>query len=104
VVPVRPVLPAFAVAVPKARDVDLPPDLAPLGQHLADRASLDDPTSEPANSIIVNRSPAPVLTQAGFLKMALPDPFELGEQVKPKPPPAAEPGTSPVVVNPQRVK
>ena len=36
--------------------------------------------------------------------LSLPDPFELAGQVKPRVPPAAEPGRAPVVVDPQRVK
>lgn len=88
----------------KARDVKLPPDLAPLGRQQPDRAGLDDPTAEPGNAAIANKSPTPVLGQSPFLKVGLPDPFELAEQVKPKVAPAAEPSTAPVVITPQRVK
>jgi len=103
-VPARPAFPEAPGIAVKARDVKLPPDLAPLGRQLPDRASLDDPTSDAANGLIANKSPTPVLGQSGFLKVTLPDPFELGEQVKPKVPPAAEPNPAPVVVNPQRPK
>jgi hypothetical protein len=44
------------------------------------------------------------LAPAAFLKVAVPDPFEFGGQVKPKVAPAAEPGLTPVPVNPRRVK
>ncbi|MDB5310000.1 MAG: hypothetical protein JWO38_4202 [Gemmataceae bacterium] len=103
-VPARPALPDTPVATTKARDVNSPPDLAPLARPLPDRASLDDPTAEPGNATIVNSSPVVSLVQAGFLKVGLPDPFELADQVKPKVVPSAEPGLSPVPVNPQRPK
>ena len=103
-VPTKPTFPEAPSIAIKARNVQLPPDLVPLGRQLADRASLDDPTAEPGDAVIVNRTPVPVLGQAGFLKVALPDPFELGDQVKPKVAPAAEPSPAPVVVSPQRVK
>lgn len=103
-VPAKPTFPEAPGIALKARDVNLPPDLVPLGRQLPDRASLEDPTAEPGNSTIVTRTPTPVLGQSGFLKVVLPDPFELGDQVKPKVAPAAEPSPAPVVVNPQRVK
>lgn len=103
-VPAKPTFPESPGIAIKARDVNLPPDLVPLGRQLADRASLEDPTAEPGNSTIVTRTPTPVLGQSGFLKVVLPDPFELGDQVKSKVLPAAEPSPAPVVVNPQRVK
>jgi hypothetical protein len=103
-VPARPVFAEAPGIVAKARDVKQPPDLAPLGRHLPDRAGLDDPTAEPANAIIAGRTPMPVLVVAGFLKVTIPDPFELAEQVKPKVLPAAEPSLAPVPANPQRVK
>jgi len=103
-VPARPALPDAPVVTAAARDVNLPPTLAPLARLVPDRAGLDDPTAEPGNATIVTRSPTVSLLQAGFQKVALPDPFELGEQVKPRITPAAEPGLSPVPVNPQRPK
>jgi hypothetical protein len=75
-----------------------------LARPLPDRASLDDPTADPANAAIVARPAGAPWVVAGFLRLVLPDPFELAEQVKPKVPPPAEPGLSPVPVNPQRVK
>jgi hypothetical protein len=102
--PGRPVLPESPGVSRKARDVKLPPELTPLAQPAADRASLDDPTSEAGNAIIVNRTPIPAFGTAGFLKVTLPDPFELAEQEKPKVPAAAEPSAAPVILNPQRIK
>jgi hypothetical protein len=103
-VPAKPTLPIAAVITERARDVNLPPSIPILGRPLNERVSLDDPTSEFANAAIVSPGVNVPLKSAEFVKVALPDPFELGEQVKPKVPSKAEPGLSPVSVNPQRVK
>jgi len=96
---------ADAPPTPKrARDVNLPPAMPTLGRPAGDRVSLDDPTSDFANAAIVSPPVKVPLTPAGFLKVTLPDPFELGEQVKPKVPPAAEPGLTPVPANPRRIR
>src|SRR5262249_44192534 len=103
-VPARPALPEAPGVTQKAPDVNQPPALPPLGRPVPDRAALDDPTAETGNAAIVSRSVPPVPAPAGFGKLGLPDPFELGDQVKPRVPPAAEPGAAPVPVNPERVK
>ncbi|HEX4613486.1 MAG TPA: hypothetical protein VH092_35215, partial [Urbifossiella sp.] len=100
-----PARPAFAVApsapVP-AKDVNTPPPLASLARQLPDRASLEDPSAEPGGAVIVNRSVNPAYERAEFLRVTLPDPFELAAQVKPVVPPTTDPGLSPVPVNPMR--
>lgn len=101
-VPARPV---FAVAKSEpviAKDVTIPPPPATLGRQVPDRASLEDPSAEPAGAVIVIRSVNPAYERAEFLRLTLPDPFELAAQVKPVVPPAADPGLSPVMVNPMR--
>jgi hypothetical protein len=103
-VPARPTLPIAAGITERARDVNLPPAMPTLGRPVNDRVSLDDPTSEFGNAAIVSPVVKVPLAPASFLKVAVPDPFEFGEQVRPKIPPAAEPGLAPVPVNPQRVK
>jgi len=103
-VPAKPILPESPGITLKARDVNLPPDLSPLGRQLPDRASLDDPTAEPGNAAIVGRSPTFILGVAAFLKVALPDPFELADQVKGLIPASSEPSAAPIPVNPQRIK
>jgi hypothetical protein len=103
-VPAKPTLPISAPIVERARDVNLPPAMPTLGRLLNERVSLEDPTSDFANGAIVSRAVNVPLASAEFVRVALPDPFELGEQVKPKVPPAADPGLTPVTVNPQRVK
>ena len=51
--PVKPSLPVAAGITERARDVSIPPAMPLLGRPLNDRASLEDPTSEFANSAIV---------------------------------------------------
>lgn len=103
-VPQKPALPdAPGLNIP-APNVNTPPPLPMLARPLPDRASLDDPTTEHGNAVIANRSEVPELGTAWFLKVGLPDPFELAGQVAPKVPPAAEPALTPVPVNPQRPK
>jgi hypothetical protein len=103
-IPAKPSFPIAAVITEKARDVNLPPSMPTLGRPFNERVSVDDPTSELANAAIVAPDVNVPLKSAEFVKVGLPDPFELGEQVKPKVLPAAEPGLNPVPVNPQRVK
>jgi hypothetical protein len=97
-------MPAAPVETPRARDLALPPELPPLARQLPDRASLDDPTSDAGNAAIVARSVAVQLALAPFVRVSLPDPFELAEQVRPSVPPPAEPGLQPVPVDPRRPK
>jgi hypothetical protein len=103
-VPARPVLPVAAVVTERAPDVNLPPPLPTLGRPASDRVSLDDPTGDAGNAVVVAGAAKVPLAAAGFLRVAVPDPFELGAQVRPKVPPAAEPDATPVPVNPHRVK
>lgn len=103
-VPAKPKLPETPLPTPRARDVNAPPDLPILGRPLNDRASLDDPTVEAGHAAIVVPLVGVALSPSAFQRVALPDPFELAEQVKPKVPPAAEPGATPVPVNPRRPK
>ncbi|MFO0825232.1 MAG: hypothetical protein U0792_19285 [Gemmataceae bacterium] len=103
-VPAKPTFPVAAGISERARDVKLPPALPILGRPFTERVSLDDPTAEFGNAGIVAPLVKVQVPQAGFLRVSLPDPFELGEQVKPRVPPTADPGLTPVVVNPQRVK
>ncbi len=103
-IPERPKLPNPPGITERARDVNVPPKLAPLGRRVPDRASLDDPTATHANAAIVRQSPTLSPMPSGFLEVGIPDPFELGKQVQPRIEPAAEPRVRPVPVNPQRPK
>jgi hypothetical protein len=102
--PGKPVLPVAAVVTPRARDVELPPPAPALGRPAADRVPFDDPTGDFGNAEVVGGSVKVPLAPSGFLKVAIPDPFELGAQVKPKVPANAEPSAAPVPVTPQRTK
>ena len=103
-VPARPTLPIKAVVTKRARDVSLPPPLPILGRPAADRVSLEDPTTELANAAIVEPRVKTSFAPAAFLKVGIPDPFELSEQIKSASSPSSEPGWTLVPVNPRRVK
>jgi hypothetical protein len=103
-VPAKPMLPETPLPTPRARDVNAPPDLPILGRPVSDRASLDDPTVEAGHAAITGPLVSVTLAPSEFRRVALPDPFELGEHVKPKVAPAAEPGSTPVPVTPKRPK
>jgi hypothetical protein len=103
-VPAKPVLPAAPVVTVRSRDVNLPPPAPTLGRQATDRVSLDDPTSELGNAEVVAGGARAALEPSAFLKVVVPDPFELADQLKPKVPPSLEPSAAPVPVEPQRVK
>jgi hypothetical protein len=102
--PAKPVLPTVAIETPRARDANLPPPAPTLGRQFTERASLEDPTSETGNAAAVSNTVPVALALSPFLKLGIPDPFELLEQVKPKVPPTAEPSALPVPVNHPRTK
>ena len=103
-VPARPTFRVAAGVTQRARDARLPPPMPTLGRPLAERVSLDDPTADLANAAVVGPPPRVPAAPAAFQKASVPDPFELGEQIRPKIPPSAEPGLAPVPVDPRRVK
>ena len=84
--------------------MNLPPPLPTLGSGVADRVGYEDPTTEFGNAVITGPPVKPPFAPAPFLKVGVPDPFELGDQIRPRISPAAEPGLTPVTVNPRRVK
>jgi hypothetical protein len=90
--------------VERAPDVSPPPPLPILARPVGERVSLDDPTVELGHAAIVGPPLKLTRVPAGFLKVTIPDPFELRQQVKPKLPPTVEPGLTLVPVNPQRIK
>lgn len=102
--PAAVVLPVAPVVTERARDVNLPPPAPMLGRQGVERVPFDDPTSEVGNAVVVTNAVPVPLGVSGFLKVAVPNPFELAEQIKPSVPPAAEPSARPVEVNPQRIK
>jgi hypothetical protein len=103
-VPEKSKLPVKATPTKLSRDVNLPPPLPTLGRALRDRVGYEDPTTEFGNAVITGPPVKPPFAPAPFLKVGVPDPFELGDQIRPRISPAAEPGLTPVTVNPRRVK
>jgi hypothetical protein len=101
-IPSPPRFPVAAGLTTRARDVKFPPAMPILGRPRDDRVSIDDPTAELGNTSIVAPTVKPPVAPAAFRKVSLPDPFELGEEVRAALPRALAPGLSPVVVNPER--
>lgn len=103
-VPTKPKLPFAAQPTKRSRDVNLPPPLPSLARQVADRVGFEDPTTEFGNTVVTDPRVSATFSPAPFLKVGVPDPFELAEQIKPTIPRTAEPGLTPVIVNPRRVK
>jgi hypothetical protein len=103
-VPAPPALPVKPGVTERSRDVNLPPPLPVLGRQYIERVSLDDPTAEAGHAAITEPPVKVPVAPAPFVRVAVPNPFELGEQIRPNVPRASEPGLSPVVVDPRRVK
>jgi hypothetical protein len=103
-VPQEPKLPVKAAPTKRSRDVNLLPPLPTLGRALRDRVGFEDPTTEYSNAVITGPSVKPPFAPAPFVKVGVPDPFELGDQLRPTIESAVEPGLTPVTVSPRRVK
>jgi hypothetical protein len=103
-VPAKPNLPVAKAATKRSRDVNLPPPLPMLGRRVGDRVGFDDPTADLGNAAIVQSGTKVPYASSPFLKMGIPDPFELAEQIRATIPREHEPGLTPVGVNPRRVK
>jgi hypothetical protein len=103
-VPAKPKLPVSALSTKRSRDVNLPPPLPTLGRPVGDRAGFEDPTTDFGNAVITRPPVKAPYAPASFLKLGIPNPFELAEQIKPTVPPADELALTPVLVNPRRVK
>jgi hypothetical protein len=103
-IPAKQKLPVAAQPTKRSRDVNLPPPLPSLGRQVADRVGFEDPTTDFGNAVVTGPRVRAPFSAAPFLKVGVPDPFELAEQIKPSIPHAAEPGLKPVIVNPRRVK
>jgi hypothetical protein len=88
----------------RTRDVNRPPELPPLGQRVRDRVGFEDPTTELSHAAIIEPVVKVPLAPSSFSKVVIPDPFEFADQIKLRLPPSAEPGLTPVPVNPRRVK
>jgi len=83
VVPQRPELPTVVLVRQPSRDVNEPLALAPQAKPAADRASLDDPTTEFSAQRVVAHRPEMRSTPVPFTRMNLPEPFEHRAVTKP---------------------
>ncbi len=88
----------------RARDAKVPPPLPVLGRQFTERVSLEDPTVALSHAAITSPPVKVLVAAAPFQRVTLPNPFELGEQVRPVVPKTTEPGLAPVLVDPRRVK
>jgi len=77
-------------------------DLPVLSRRVDDRASLEDPTSELSTTRIVNTPVPKPMIQVGFLKLTIPDPFELLEQLRGSLGTTQEFAEKPVIVAPSK--
>jgi hypothetical protein len=77
-------------------------DLPVLSRRVDDRASLEDPTSELSTARIVNTPVPRPMIQVGFLKLTIPDPFELLEQLRGSLGTTQEFAEKPVIVAPAK--
>jgi hypothetical protein len=88
----------------RSRDVNVPPPLPAMVRQVVDRAGFEDPTTDFANALVTGPRVRLPFSPAPFLRVGVPNPFELAEQIKPVIPRTAEPGLTPVIVHPRRVK
>jgi hypothetical protein len=96
--------PKTSPPIKRSRDVNLPPPLPSLGRQVVDRVGFEDPTTEFGNAVVTGPRVRATFSPVPFFKVGVPDPFELAEQINPMIPHTAEPGLTPVIVNPRRVK
>lgn len=95
--PPRATLPSPPGVTARGPDPANPPAPAPTAKPAPERPAADDPATAAGDAAVV-RPAAVVLGVAGFVRVVIPDPFELAEHVKGVPPAAAEP----VAVPPRR--
>ncbi len=77
-------------------------DVPALARQIVERSPVEDPTAEiSASKLIETIFPYPV-GPLPFVKVTIPDPFELAEQLKGKLPRETEFGTAPSVVPPEK--
>jgi hypothetical protein len=88
----------------RSRDVNVPPPLPAMARQVDDRTGYDDPTSDFANAAVTSPRVRLPFSPAPFLRVGVPNPFELAEQIKPTIPRSNEPALTPVIVNPRRAK
>ena len=96
--PPRATLPDTPGMTARGPDPAKPPAPPATAKPAPERPSADDPAAAAADAATTGRPATVVLAMAGFVRVVIPDPFELAEHVKGVPPPAVEP----VAVPPRR--
>ena len=84
-------LPAGALVRLPSPDVNLPPPLPMLALPVADRVSVDDPTSEASRQAALAAAAPVRTTPTPFVRLTIPDPFEHARAVRLHTPPVEEP-------------
>ncbi|MBX9580947.1 MAG: hypothetical protein K2X87_11615, partial [Gemmataceae bacterium] len=92
--PPRAALPNPPGVTARGPDMAALPPPAPTARPAPERPSADDPVAA-AGDAAVTRPAAVVLGVAGFLRVVIPDPFELAEHVRFAGPPAVQPAVVP---------
>jgi hypothetical protein len=95
--PPRAKLPNPPGVTARGPDIAAVPPPAPTARPVTERPPADDPVAA-AGDAVVTRPAAVVLGAAGFVRVVIPDPFELAGHVRASPRPADEP----VAVPPRR--
>lgn len=98
VAPSPPVWPPGQGLTLRAPDPSVPPPLPRLGQPISERVSLEDPTTESHHALLKGQHPPVPFPPLAFQKVEIPDPYQLGEQIRPQHPDPLEPGRLPVFV------
>lgn len=91
IVPQKPYLAGGAAVRIESPDVNQPVPLPILAQPVPDRASLDDATEFASKEAALAAAPPVRSTPTPFLRLSLPDPFELAQTVRLPKAPAEDP-------------
>jgi len=97
--PDRPMLPESTLLQQRAANVNEPPLLPILAKPVAERASLEDPTTEFSNEQAISRALPMRANPAPFQRMNLPEPFEKKRGTRPAEP--EPPFVAPVPITPK---
>ena len=81
-------------------DVNQPVPLPVLARPAPDRAPLDDPTADASWTAAVAAAPPVRTAPVPFLRLNLPDPFELRDAIRLRHPPAEDPLPPPSAARP----
>lgn len=101
--PVRAQLPGGPPVVMKPRELSpSPPPGLPISQPPKDFKPSNDFTDQAVQQALIHRPLILRLTAAPFVRVGLPDPFLLAEQIRDRLDPTLEPPVAPIIVNPKR--